>query len=309
MGFEDDGQELNMTKKGEAPNPLPTIHASNVYVGDDEPDLVQALTYYDSGLWAEAAEVLEPIANKGNLLAIFKFANSLEELGHFEAAEHYWLVAVAAEDGNSCNNLANHLKRQGRGEEARELYEKASELGCSLAMRNLGIELQDDDPKQAEQWFLKAIDAGVSEAYANLAQLYLEQSRESEFLEFARLGIQQGSCYSASLIVVYYFQRDEYEQAIEAAQVALDMWASTNVEQQTHVYQLWVVSLIRLGRLEEAESTIESCSEEIREYMGELVDLLSEVRAGGTEAEARDSYSRARQSEGDPYSRVRKSRD
>lgn len=298
-----------MTEKSEAPNPLPTIPASNVYVADDESDLVEALTLYDSALWDEAAEALEPIANRGNLLAIFKFANTLEELGHLEAAEHYWRVAVAAEDGNSCNNLANLLERQGRDLEVGPLYERAIELGCADAMRNLGIWVQDDDPDQAEHWFLRAIEAGVSEAYANLARLYLEQSSESKFLEIALLGIQQGSCYSASLIVIYYFEKNEYEQAIEAAQVALEMWANTNVEQQTNIYKLWVLSFIRLGRLEEAESTIESCSEDVRQKMGELVDLLSEVRAGGTEAEARDSYSQARQSEGDPYSRVRRPSD
>lgn len=74
------------------------------------------------------------------------------------------------------------------------------------------------------------------------------------------------------------------------------MWANTNVEQQTNLYQLWVLSLIRLGRLEEAELTIASCQDEVRQYMDDLVDLIYEVRADENEAESEDSYSRVRKS-------------
>lgn len=284
---------------------LPSISPEKVYENNEEPRLQAALALYDDEKWEEAALSLGPIANDGNLLAIFKYANTLENLGEHVAAEHYWQVAVSAGDGNSANNLANLKKRQGRDHEVTALYELAVELGCVDALRNLGIWIQDEYPERAERLFREAIESQVSGACANLAQLLFEQDRESEAMEWLEMGISRGEFYSAGLLVVHFFQREDYEAVVKAVQDNHSIWHSHSFDNPAHPFKLLVLSLLYLGRTDEASEVLEECGEVGVPELESLHKMLLEI------ATADDSYIRgantARQRDktgfNDPYSR------
>lgn len=253
---------------------LPSIPPENVYENDVEPGLSEAIVLYDEERWSETAIMLEPIANGGNLLAIFKYANTLEKLGDPTAAEHYWRAAVGAGDANSANNLANLMKRQGRIEEVTSLYELAIKLGCADAIRNLGIWIQDEQPEQAEKLFREAIELQVAGACANLGKLLLDQGRESEAMQHLELGVSRGEFYSAGLLAVHFFLRDEYESVITIIQENDSIWESHSFFDANHPYKLLVLSLFFLGRSDEASKALEKCQRAGVPDLDELYELI-----------------------------------
>lgn len=286
-------------------NFLPVIPPENVYENNNEPRLIAAIALYDEEKWTEAALALEPIANDGNLLAIFKYANTLEEIGELAAAEHYWRVAVGAGDANSANNLANLMKRQSRTEEVTSLYELAIELGCLDALRNLGIWIEDENPARAEALFQEAVASEVAGSCANLGKLLLDQGRESEAMEQFNLGVSRGEFYSAALLAVHFYLQKEYEAVIKVIQENQWIWESHSFFDANHPYKLLVLSLFFLGRSDEAANALEECRAVGVPDLFELDQLFS-LRAdanGASFGKVSPSRQRTKPGFSDPYSR------
>jgi tetratricopeptide (TPR) repeat protein len=255
------------------------IPVSLLHRDDQDPELLKALIPYDQYNWAASLEPLEVVARTGNVLALFKYANTLGHLGEDEAAEHFWRIAISAGHTDSCNNLANLLKDQGRMDEVRPLYEIAAAAGAPDAIFNIGLLLQDENPEEAETWFLKAVDAGHGKACANLALKYFEEDRTEEAFRMAELGISRGDFYSATAIAVYHQRRSEWEEVIAASRRALTLADHTNIAYQGNAWDFIALGFIMLSRFEEAEKAIQDCRDHKTPQVAKLEDLIETARS------------------------------
>jgi tetratricopeptide (TPR) repeat protein len=254
------------------------IPVSLLHRDDNAKDLLAALIPYDAHQWEEALEPLEAVARTGNILALFKYANTLGNLDIDDAAEHFWRIAIDAGHTDSCNNLANLLKNQGRNEEVLPLYQKAADAGAPDAIFNIGLLLQDEDPEAGEEWFLKAVEAGHAKACSNLALKYFTEERLEEAYKYAELGIERGCLYAAGAIGLYHQRREEFDLAVEALNRAIPLFSISNYNDQVHIYNLLAFCQIMLGRYAEAEETIEHCREHESIQTEDFVNLITKLR-------------------------------
>ena len=245
---------------------------------DNAKDLLAALIPYDAHQWEEALTQLEAVARSGNILALFKYANTLGNLDIDEAAEHFWRIAIEAGHTDSCNNLANLLKNQGRHEEVLPLFQKAADAGAPDAIFNIGLLLEGEDPGAGEEWFLKAVEAGHAKACSNLAIKYFTEDRLEEAYKYAELGIERGCLYAAGSIGLYHQRREEFALAVEALNRAFPLFSISNYNDQVHIYNLLAFCQIMLGRYTEAEETIEHCREHESVQTEDFVNLISKLR-------------------------------
>lgn len=255
------------------------IPVSSIYVDDTNPELLLALKAYDAANWKLAKEQLEPIARAGNRLALFKYANTLDDLGDIVAAEHFWRLAAAGGDVKAGINLANLFKDQSRNhDEIIELYTAAIDAGNVDAIRNLALYIEDNDPKGAEALYLKAVEAGDAKSCANLALIYFTKGKDAEALKYSELGFQRGSIYSVTILALQHINREEWEPALLEARRALTLSTPQNTADQEHPLKLIVFALIQLFRFDEAEKAIEDCQARGITETAELTDLLDLVR-------------------------------
>jgi tetratricopeptide (TPR) repeat protein len=263
---------------------MPSVELFNVPVSlihenDDEPDLLIALQGYDKQNWDLAKIQLEPIARTGNRLALFKFANTLDNLGDLEAAEHFWRIAVAGGDTNAGINLANLYKDQGRNhDEIIQLYMQGINAGNVDAIRNLALYVEDDDPEWAEGLYLRAVEEGDAKSCANLALNRFSEDNVEEALRFAELGYQRGNMYSVTVIALHHMHREEWELAIAESRRALTLSTDKNVADQKHPYKLIALGLIQLFRFDEAQKAIQDCYDQNVPETDELSDFLDMMR-------------------------------
>ena len=255
------------------------VPVSLIHEDDDLPDLLSALIAYDAHNWELAKAQLEPIARTGNRLALFKFANTLDNLGDTATAEHYWRIAVAGGDTNAGINLANLLKYEGRNhEEVVALYQAGIDAGNVDAIRNLGVYIEDDDPDGAEALYLRAVEAGDGKSCANLALKYFTEGNVEKAMEFAELGIERGNMYSATSIALYHMRREEWELTLAAARRALTLATPDNLADQTHPYNMVAISLINLLRFDEGERAIQDCKNHGNNDTAEMLNWLGLMR-------------------------------
>ena len=256
-----------------------TIPISLIHEDDDLPELASALVAYDAHNWELAKAQLEPIARTGNRLALFKFANTVDNLGDTVAAEHYWRLAVAGGDTNAGINLANLLKDEGRNHgEVVVLYQAGIDAGNVDAIRNLGVYIEDDDPAGAEALYLRAVEAGDGKSCANLALKYFTEGDADKAMEFAELGIERGNMYSATSIALFHMRREEWELTLSAVRRALTLSTSENAADQVHPYNMIAMSLIYLLRFDEAEKAIKDLTDHGGADTSEVVNFLGLMR-------------------------------
>lgn len=255
------------------------IPISSIFVNDSDPDLLLALEPYDAQLWDRAKCLLEPLALAGNRLALFKYANTLDNLGHIDAAEQYWKLAKAAGDIKAGINLANLFKDQGRNhDQIIQLYRQAIEGGNVDAIRNLALYIEDDEPEEAEALYLQAVEAGDAKSCANLALQYFNEGNDAEALKYAELGFQRGNIHSVTLLAMQHVNREEWEPALEQARRALTLASPENAPYQAQPYKFIVLSLIHLLRFDEADQAIQDCRDHGITDLDELEDLLEMYR-------------------------------
>ena len=189
---------------------------------DDELDaLKSALVSYDNYEWGNARIALEPIARTGNLRALFKYANTLDNLNEVDAAVHFWQIGVRGGDTDACNNLANHYKAIGKIDEAKRLYEIAAAVDQPHALFNLGLLLEDEDPDMAARYFEAAVSAGHGQVCGKLAHESRVDGRIDLMLEYALLGVERGDFFSPMVLALYYFENQNLEVSLRYVNIAL----------------------------------------------------------------------------------------
>jgi TPR repeat protein len=242
---------------------------------DDMEPLVSALVFYDNLDWDKAKKTLEPIARTGNLKALFKFANTLDNLGEVDAAAHFWQIGVRGGDTDSCNNLANHFKSIGDVDEAKRLYEIAAAVGQSDALFNLGLLYDDDEPETAAEYFAAAVKAGHSQVCGKLAHESKVEGRIDQMLEYAQMGIERGDFFSPMVLSLYYFDIENREESLRFVNIALSTDGAERRPQYASALSLLASIHVSMDNFELGLQTAEFAVAHGSEDAQAIVDLLS----------------------------------
>jgi TPR repeat protein len=193
-----------------------------LYEDDQDADLIEGLGFYDAGDWAEALEPLGKSASKGNVTAIFKLANSLDNLGNEDDAIPLWEVAANWGHQGACNNFAIRLKDVGDVEGARELYRRSAAAGNYQAMFNLALTYGDsEDDTEYRKWLLKASDAGMLRAQAILGDHLIQRGEEGDGLELIEDALSKGSLTAHVLAATVAIGELDFARAHLLAEAAL----------------------------------------------------------------------------------------
>ena len=164
----------------------------DLHTNDELPELIEALEPYDDADFRSAIKLLTPIAEAGNITAMFKLANSHSNLDNDLLAKKLYQLGVEAGDIRCMNNLAGILNREGDADSAFALYEKAAESGAAEPTYNFAVRLKNrGDALGAIKWAQKSLQAGYVRAPAMLSILF-----QSESERFHKLGLEMNSITS-----------------------------------------------------------------------------------------------------------------
>ncbi|PZG56066.1 hypothetical protein C1I98_01950 [Spongiactinospora gelatinilytica] len=154
--------------------------------------------------YEEAAELYALAARAGEVGAEVKHASALFFLEDYPAAERILREAMAHQDPDAFDWLADVLVRTGRAAEAAQVMAQAAELGLPGAVLRVGAIWADSvgDRATAEQWYRRALDQGVPGArndygaflsddesrWAEAERMFLEAVEEGDDLALGNLG-------------------------------------------------------------------------------------------------------------------------
>ncbi|MFS8095706.1 tetratricopeptide repeat protein [Lentzea alba] len=162
-----------------------------VAAGEPAAARLLALGYLEQGRLIEAHELLGPLVAAGRADLSDVLADVLADLGLTDDAERAYLMAVDEDDGKAMNNFALFLAEQGRLDEAVAMFERAVELGDTLAPANLArTHLHDrSDVVTALAVAEQHLDAAKPTTYCALAEVYAELGRLDEAEQLLRTAI------------------------------------------------------------------------------------------------------------------------
>jgi len=244
-----------------------------LHYNDDHPKLISITDAYYAGELDTVIKPLSELAREGNITAIFRLANVLSNMGEIDQAKYFWRIALAGGHTAAANNLANQLKHEGKKQEAMKLYQISAKAGESDGLFNLGLLVEEDDPSEAEKYFLEAVQAGHPKACANLAVMYFAAERINEAFYFAELGISRNDFFSAMTIALYYQKLEEWDKALDACRRSVSLSSSEETPYSIHAYDLIALALLQLNRLDNATEAIEECrTRGSQQYLG-LIEI------------------------------------
>lgn len=151
------------------------------------------ITAFESGNYAEALQILLPLAESGNPEAQFSIGCIYDPIFGIQsdAAKAILYYHQAAEQGHlvAQNNLATLYLSDKNVEQAIKWYRKAAELGFPFAQEilgdiySLGLGIDDDeaaiikDELAAIKWYKKAALQGFSTAKRRLSEMSAEDTK------------------------------------------------------------------------------------------------------------------------------------
>ena len=188
-----------------------SFNLSGIIHRDDElSELVAALVPYDQGDDEAAVRLLTPIAESGNVTAIFKLANAHSNLGNDHVAKELHKLGVEFGDIRCMNNLALILNGEGDEDSAFKLYEKAAESGEVEPTYNFAVRLKNrGETSAAIKWAEKSLEAGNVRAPALLSVLW-----QSEAERFHKLGLEMNSMTSLGLELGKLMSEGDFTEAL-----------------------------------------------------------------------------------------------
>lgn len=193
-----------------------------LFEDDSDSDLVAGLELYEAKEWEKALPSLELAALKGNVTAIFKLANSLDNLDREDEAIPLWEAAAEWGHLGACNNYAIRLRNVGDIDGARELYRKSVEAGNAQAMFNLAITYNEDaESEEYCEWLQKAADAGMLRAQALLGDYLFGHGFEEEGIKLLDDAVEKGSLSAHLLAGKIAIHNEDYERAYVLSDKAL----------------------------------------------------------------------------------------
>lgn len=185
-----------------------------LFENDSDTDLVEGLNFYDDGEWEKSLSLLELAANKGNVTAIFKLANSLSNLDREDEALPLWEVAADWGHFGACNNFAIRLNNVGDTEGARALYMRSAQAGNPQAMFNLALTYDEESQSDHyREWLSKAGQEGMLRAQAMLGDHLYRHGLEEEGLKLLDEAMSKGSLSAHILAGKLAIQNEDYQRA------------------------------------------------------------------------------------------------
>lgn len=187
------------------------VITGEVHRNDELPALLAALESYDQADFETSIRLLTPIAELGNVTAIFKLANSYSNLGNKAQAKALFRVGVDFGDIRCMNNLAGILNKEGDEKAAFRLYEMAAETGAPEPTYNFAVRLKNRGQiKEAIEWANRSLEAGYVRAPALLSILLPSESER-----FHKLGMEMNSITSFGLKLGQLMSQAMIHEAVE----------------------------------------------------------------------------------------------
>ena len=142
---------------------------------NDVEEAIQGIT--PKNVEDEFLEVAKKKAEQGDTDALFRLStftlDTSDSLHYMEMAAEKGnakamrTLALSIKDGDGWYLIPGSRKRA-----VREWMEKSGEAGNPLAMLDLGRMYYDEDKKESEEWYKKAVDKGFFQALGSLASAY-----------------------------------------------------------------------------------------------------------------------------------------
>ena len=153
---------------------------------------------------------------------IIKKALESEKNGQFNEAIK--LLIKSKKSTKEINMLLGYLySEQKEYEKAEEYYLKAIDAGNNDALFNLGnLYSEQKEYSKAEEYYLKAIDTGNNKALNNLGNLYSKQKEYSKAEEYYKKAIDAGNNDALFNLGNLYSEQKEYSKAEESYKKAID---------------------------------------------------------------------------------------
>jgi TPR repeat protein len=226
-------------------------------------DLDEGLSFYDDREWQKAIAPLEIAARKGNVTAIFKLANSLDNLDREDEAIPLWEAAANFGHVGACNNYAIRLKRSGDNEGAQALYLRAAQSGNAQAIFNYAMTLDEEDQTaEFREWLRKSADAGMLRAQAMLGKHLHEHGEQEEGLELLEDAMEKGSLSAHLLAANIANTNEQYARALDLADKGLALPLSDDDKHLVrNAYLIRGIAADHLGMREQAISDVTTSKE------------------------------------------------
>jgi Flp pilus assembly protein TadD len=187
---------------------LTKAFSQSKYIGVQERDNLLDLTY----------QLADCQPEKGDLPTKYKDLREeikkLEESGEFEKALALVEEIENEEDGVKFGMKGYFYTDLQKEKEAEKYYLLAIEKGDINAIYNLGRLYQNQGKeKEAEKYYLLAIENGVIEASGNLALLYGKQGKEKEAEKYYLLAIENGDTEASYNLALLYGNHGKEKEA------------------------------------------------------------------------------------------------
>jgi len=231
-----------------------------VYLEDPtDSDLVAGLELYDADKYEEAEPLLRCAADRGNVTALFKLANTLSRLDREEEAIPLLEIASEQDHAGASNNLGLILFDRGQVDEAIALYAKAAEAGLAQAMFNLGIRLDEaGDADGARAWLLRAIEGGLGRACAALGNMLILEGELEEARRLYERGADLGNLSSCTCAGKERFEAKDYAPAEAWFRRGINLPEDPDESRQLpHAFAFLGLTLVLAGRSDEAIEYLE----------------------------------------------------
>lgn len=208
---------------------------------ENDPRLLAALLEYDEGRDVQAERLLRPLADEGNLTAMFKLGNVFSRTGRKPEAEELWSIAAREGDARAMNNVGTVLLGDGREEEALKIFRQAAAMGNREAAFN-AASIFESRGDEAE--FIATLErlgeAGWPRAWGRLGVYFLEREGQPSTIEAIRAfdrGIRLGSALCHIGMAVEAQRRRDYAGVRQWAEAALSCTIDEHEEQDGLRYQ------------------------------------------------------------------------
>ncbi|MGN1392733.1 MAG: tetratricopeptide repeat protein [Succinivibrionaceae bacterium] len=147
------------------------------------------------------------------------FANGIGVPANYRTAFNYLLLATKANNYDAMVDLADFyeqgiLNAENKDEYVKELYQKAAEQNISTALNKIGswyydgIKGYEKDLDKASEYFKKAAEFGLINARFNLAMVYKDQNKTSEFVATLEESVNDGFLPAFETLALCYFNGD-----------------------------------------------------------------------------------------------------
>lgn len=269
-------------------------------------DQLLDLNYYDlkrhsASVQKKAFSLAEEIARKrlglGDATARFNIGNALALQGRHKGALKCFseLLEDEPENPNILYNCGTCLLKVGKGVASCLYFEKASSLGHAPSKRALGISCLKRGLEEKGISLLEEASSELPEVFLIIADHFFDKNRD-EAVKFYHKGAEKGNARAQYNLVMHYFEKKEYVNALIYGDVLLSKGKPSELDDDALARVVLIgFSCIREIRasetatLEDIESLKRYLEHASRHGQATVTDLLVEAKQRGIYEEKEDA--------------------